>query len=151
MLKLKLQYISHLMWRADSLGKTLMLGKIVGKRRKGQPRMGCLNSITDSMDMNLRNFRRLWRTEETGVVQSMGWQRVGHDLVTEQQQYNSYIQTRGHTLRIPWMIFHRIWHSGEGSLMCCSPWAHKESDTTEWLIWCHNALYLFNWSSFSSW
>ena len=40
---------------------------------------------------------------------------------------------------------------GEGSLVCCSPWGCKESDTTEWLNWYHNALYLFNWSSFSSW
>ena len=53
MLKLKLQYFGHLMWRADSLIKTLMLGKIEGKRRKGHPRMRWLDSITDSMDMNL--------------------------------------------------------------------------------------------------
>ena len=53
MLKLKLQYFGHLMQRADSLEKTLMLGKIEGKRRKGQQRMRWLDSITDSMDMNL--------------------------------------------------------------------------------------------------
>ena len=53
MLKLKLQYFGHLMWRADSLIKTLMLGKIEGKRRKGHSRMRWLDSITDSMDMNL--------------------------------------------------------------------------------------------------
>ena len=50
---LKLQYFDHLMQRADSLGKTVMLGKIEGKRRKGQQRMRWLDSITDSMDMNL--------------------------------------------------------------------------------------------------
>ena len=52
-LMLKLQYFDHLMQRADSLGKTVMLGKIEGKRRKGQQRMRWLDSITDSMDMNL--------------------------------------------------------------------------------------------------
>ena len=53
MLKLKLQYFGHLMQRDNSLEKILMLGKIEGKRRRGQQRMRCLDSITDSMDMNL--------------------------------------------------------------------------------------------------
>ena len=53
MLKLKLQYFGHLMQRADSLEKTLMLGKLEGRRRRGQQRMRKLDSITDSMDMNL--------------------------------------------------------------------------------------------------
>ena len=58
MLKLKLQYFSHLMGRANSLETTLMLGKIEGKRRRGQQRMRWLDSITDSVDMNLSNFGR---------------------------------------------------------------------------------------------
>ena len=59
MLKLKLQYFGHLMQRADSLGKTLMLGKLEGRRRRGQQRMRKLDSITDSMDMNVRKLQEI--------------------------------------------------------------------------------------------
>ena len=76
MLKLKLQYFGHLMWRTDSLDKILMLGKTEGRRRRGQQRMSWLDGITNSMDMR--------------------WE-------------------------------------GQGSLTCCSPWCHKESDMTEQL------------------
>ena len=81
MLKLKLQYLCYLMWRVDSLEKTLMLGKIEGRRRRGQQRMRWLAGITNSVDMSL-----------------------------------SKLQDSG----------------GQGSLACCSPWGHKESDTTLW-------------------
>ena len=84
MLKPKLQYFGHLMWRADSFEETLMLGKIEGKRRRGHQRIRCLDSITDSMDMNLSKLRRQWRTWEPGMLQSMRSQRVGYDLATEQ-------------------------------------------------------------------
>ena len=83
MLKLKLQYFGHLMRRADSLGKTLMLGKIEGGRRRGRQKKRWLDSITDSMDMNLSNLGKQWKTEESGVLRSMGSRRVRHDLVTE--------------------------------------------------------------------
>ena len=56
MLKLKLQYFGHLMQKADSLEKTLMLGKIEGRSRSGQQRMRCLDGITDTLDMNLSRF-----------------------------------------------------------------------------------------------
>jgi len=83
MLELKLQYFGHLMQRTDSLEKTLMLGKIEDRRRRGQQRMRWLDGITDTMDMEFE------QTLEVGDEQ--------------------------------------------GSLVCCSPWGRKESDTTEQL------------------
>ena len=62
-----------------------MLGKIEGRRRREWQKMKQLDSITDSIDMNLSKLKRQWRTEEPGVLQSMGLQRVRHDLATEQQ------------------------------------------------------------------
>ena len=85
MLKLKLHYFGHLMRRADSLEKTLMLGKIEGRRRRGRQRMKWLDGITDMGD--------------------------GHRF--------------GWTLGVG---------DGQGGLVCCSPWGHKESDTTEQLM-----------------
>ena len=87
-LKLKFQYFGHLMWRANSLEKTLMLGKIEGKRRRGWQRMRWLDSIIN-MDMSLSNGHEFEQTPEVGERQ--------------------------------------------GSLVCCSPWGHNESDMTEWL------------------
>ena len=83
MLKLKLQYFGHLMRRTESLEKTLMLGKIEGRRRRGRQRMRWLDGITDSMDMGLGKLQSWWWTGRSGVLWFMGSQRIGHDWVTE--------------------------------------------------------------------
>ena len=84
-LVLRLQYFGHLMWRVDSLEKTLILRKIEARRRRGWQRTRSLDGNTDSVDMSLSKLQCWWWTGKTGMLQSMGLQRVGHDRATEQR------------------------------------------------------------------
>ena len=107
MLKLKLQYFGHLIWRADSLEKTLMLGKTEGRKRRRPQRIRWLNSITDSMDKSLSK-PGAW------YAAVLGPQRVWHDLATEQQ----------HTDRVPGTLTWSQTHWDE------PPWTFPQREPT---------------------
>ena len=86
MLKLKFQYFGHLMWRATSLEKTLMLAKIEGRREEGDRRWDGWMASPTQWTLTWANCERWWGTGRPGVLQPMGLQRVGHDLVMAQQR-----------------------------------------------------------------
>ena len=90
MLKLKLQYFGHLMQSANSLEKILMLGKIEGRERRWVTEDEMVDSITDSMDMNLSEFQEIVKDKEAWCAAVHRLQRVGHNLVTE-QQYSYFV------------------------------------------------------------
>ena len=124
MLKLKLQYFGYLMRRADSLEKTLMLGKIEGRRRRGWQRMRWLDGITNTMDMVWVDSRSWW-TGRPGVLRFMGSQRVRHYWATE-LNWTEYVK-----MGLPW------WLSGKESAWQCrrpgfNPWVGKIPWKKKW-------------------
>ena len=92
MLKLKLCYFGHLMQTSNSQEKSLMLGKIEGRRRRGHQRIALVDGVTVTMDVNLGKLWEMVKDGSPGELQSMALQRVGHNWVTEQQQECIFLQ-----------------------------------------------------------
>ena len=129
MLKLKLQYFGHLMWRVDSLEKTLMLGGIGGRRRRGWQRMRWLDGTTDSMDVNLSELREL-------VMDREAWRAVIHGVAKNWTRLSDWTELKERAWRRKWQptpVFLPGEYHAQKSLVSYNPRSCKESDTSEWL------------------
>ena len=122
MLKLKLQYFGHLMWRADSLEGTLMLGKIEGGRRRGQQRIGGWMASPTQWTWVWVNSGSWWWTGRPGMLQSMGSQWTGHDWATElnfsegiDSVFLYILHTHTHTQNIPQCLFQNVFNKNDNT------------------------------------
>ena len=152
MLRLTLQYFGDLMRRADSLEKTLTLGTIEGRRRRGWQRMRWLDGITDSMDVSLSELqemvidREAWHAATHGVAKCWTWLSDWTELMWRSDSFEKTLMLgkieggiRRGQQRMKWLdgiTGHEFEQApgivdGQGSLACCSPWGRKESDMTE--------------------
>ena len=110
MLKLKLQYFAHLIWRIDLLEKTLRLGKIEGRRRRGWQRMRWLDDITNWMDMSLSNIWELVMDREPRHVGVHGVTKIRHDWATELNWLRSSVSGQSPNLGVLFSVSSRWWH-----------------------------------------
>ena len=159
-LRLKLQYFGHLMRRVDSLEKTLMLGGIGGRRRRGRQRMRWLHGITNSMDVSLSELREMvmdreaWCAAIHGVTKSRtrlsNWteltERLQNKLLKQTNKILKLVTEKKGTTKDEMVGWHHQLNGhefrwtpgigdGQGGLVCCSSWGRKESDTAERMNW----------------